>query len=97
MELRFFKKLSERKDLAVDTAPRKMIAIIIFISSFNIIFYILGVKKIKSNLFILVITSLMLFSDLRKFQNILFILFVLLSILSIFIFLKKLMNIFYLK
>ena len=87
--LDFFKKLSERKDLAVDTAPRKMIAIIIFISSFNIIFYILGVKKIKSNLFILVITSLMLFSDLRKFQNILFILFVLLSILSIFIFLKK--------
>ena len=87
--LDFFKKLSERKDLAVDTAPRKMIAIIIFISSFNIIFYILGVKKIKSNLFILVITSLMLFSDLRKFLNILFILFVLLSILSIFIFLKK--------
>jgi hypothetical protein len=87
--LDFLPKLAERKDLKVDTAPRKIVAIIILLSSLNTIFYILSVKQLTSNLILLFLCAIILISKIDNFKNIILIVFIFICCLYLFVLFKK--------
>jgi hypothetical protein len=93
----FLPKLSERKDLKVDTASRKYIAIIILLGSLYMLFYILKTKQIPSNLLLLFLFLLIFFASVDFIPDLIFITFVIMSFLSIITFFKKVTEYFSLK
>jgi hypothetical protein len=87
--LDFLPKMAERKDLKVDSAPRKIVAIIILLSSLNTIFYILSVKQLTSNLILLFLCAIILISKIDNFKNIILIVFIFICCLYLFVLFKK--------